>query len=291
MVPYVSQPSLHLGPISIHAFGVIVALSVFLGLEVARRRFRGLGLTPAIGEGLAWWALVGGFLGAHLFSVLFYFPEKVLRNPLVLFKLWEDVSSFGGLLGGLLALGFYLRRRVPSIPAVTRRQLIDAVAYAFAVALLVGRLACTLAHDHPGTITRFPLAISLATAPAQAYITQVYTDAGRAAELPPPDELAHLAFHDLGWYEFLYLGVIVVPVILLLGRRPPDQQRTGTMAVTFLAHYMPVRFAFDFFRVSDVRYVALTPAQWVILLVFLPFAFYLRRSGQTHMVRVSRHFS
>ena len=43
MVPYVTQPSFHLGCITIHAFGVIVA-SAFLDLEVARRRFRRLGL-------------------------------------------------------------------------------------------------------------------------------------------------------------------------------------------------------------------------------------------------------
>jgi phosphatidylglycerol---prolipoprotein diacylglyceryl transferase len=277
VVPYVTQPVLYLGPVTIHAFGVIVALSALLGLEVARRRLLPLGLAPTLGEGLAWWALVGGFLGAHLFSVLFYFPEKVLHNPLILFKLWEDVSSFGGLLGGVLGIGLYLRRHLPSMPAVTRRQVFDAVAYAFAVALFVGRLACTLAHDHPGTVTRFPLAVSLATAPAQAYITHVYTAAGRATELPPPDELARLGFNDLGWYEFLYLGVVVVPVVLLLGRRRPEQQQPGRMAVTFLTLYLPVRFAFDFLRVNDVRYEGLTPAQWVILLVFVPFAFSLLR--------------
>jgi phosphatidylglycerol:prolipoprotein diacylglycerol transferase len=277
MVPYVTQPALHLGPVTIHAFGAIVALAAFLGLEIGRRRFRRLELDPAIGEGLAWWALVGGFLGAHLFAVLFYFPEKVLRNPLVLLKLWEDLSSFGGMLGGLLGIGAYLRRRAPSITRLTRRRLFDAIAYAFSVALLVGRFACTLAHDHPGTLSKSPLAISLATAPAQEYITQVYNAAGRTAELPAPDELARLGFNDLGWYEFLYLGVVVVPVILLLGRRRPQHQRPGTLAVAFLALYLPVRFLLDFLRVSDVRYVGLTPAQWVILLVFVPLAIYLRR--------------
>jgi hypothetical protein len=52
-VPYATQPSLHLGPVTIHAYGVIVALSAFLGLEVARRRFRRLGLDQVLGEGLA----------------------------------------------------------------------------------------------------------------------------------------------------------------------------------------------------------------------------------------------
>lgn len=259
MLPYTEQPSLRLGAITIHAFGVIVLASVLVGFEVARRRMRRLGLDPALGERLAWWTLVGGFLGAHIFSVLFYFPGKVADDPLVLVKLWEDVSSFGGMLGGLLGLWLFLRWRAPIAPSARSRYL-DAVAYTFPVALLIGRLACTVAHDHPGTVTGFPLAVSLATADARVYIGLLYSSAGRAAELPSGDVLATLGFHDLGWYEFLYLGVVVVPVTLWLGRRP---RAPGTFVASFILLYMPVRFAFDFLRLSDTRYAGLTPAQWV----------------------------
>lgn len=265
MIPYLQQPSIDLGPVTIHAFGVIVAASALVGLEVARRRIRHLGLDPALGERLAWWTLVGGFLGAHLFSVLFYFPEKVAHDPLVLLRLWEDISSFGGILGGLLALWLFMRFRTP-LDHATRGRYLDTVAYAFPIALFVGRLACTLAHDHPGTVTRAPLAISLATEPARVYIRGVYAAANRVAELPANPVLARLGFHDLGWYEFLYLGLVIVPVTLWLGRRA---RPTGTFVASFVLLYMPVRFALDFLRVSDVRYAGLTPAQWVALIAVL----------------------
>lgn len=278
MLPYAEQPALRLGPVTIHAFGAVVAASVFLGLEVARRRMQSLGLDARLGERLAWWTLIGGFLGAHLFSVVFYFPEKVGRNPLVLFKLWEDVSSFGGILGGLLGLWLFVRVRAP-VPAGERRRYLDAVAYTFPFGLLVGRLACTVAHDHPGTITRFPLAVSLAKAEAQAYITHVYTVAGRAAELPTGSVFATLGFHDLGWYEFLYLGLVVVPITLWLGRVP---RRPGTFVASFILLYMPVRFALDYLRVSDAHYAGLTPAQWVALVTLLPLATHVLRRGRSH---------
>ena len=269
-IPYLEQPSLQLGPVTIHAFGVIVAGSVLVGLEIARRRFAAMALDPVVGQALAWWTLVGGFVGAHLFSVLLYFPEKVARNPLVLFKFWEDISSFGGILGGLIGMGAYLLRR-RKVPSHTRWEFVDAVAFTFPFALAVGRVACTLAHDHPGTVTSFPLAVSLATEPARAYITHVYASAARLVELPPDPALARLGFHDLGWYELLVLGLAIAPATWWLGR---TRRRPGAFVASFILLYMPVRFALDFLRVADAQYAGLTPAQWSagLMLLALPLA-------------------
>lgn len=267
MIPYVTQPCVQLGPLRICAFGVIVAAAASVGLELGRRRFRRFGLDPAIGEGFAWYTLIGGFLGAHLFSVLVYFPEKVARNPLVLFKVWEDISSFGGMIGALIGMSLFFLRRAPGLDARLRRAYVDVAAYIFAFSLAIGRIACSLAHDHPGTLTHFPLAISLRSASARAYIADVYADAGRFATLPRPERLPSLGFHDLGWYEFLYLSLVVVPVMLLLDRwfarrHGHATPSTGLFLATFVLLYMPVRFALDFLRVNDARYGGLTPGQW-----------------------------
>ena len=267
MIPYLEQPTLTIGPLTIAAFGVIVATSVMVGLAIGRRRFQYLGLDPTFGESFAWWTVVGGFLGAHLFSVVLYYPEKVADNPLVLLKLWEDISSFGGIVGGALAIWLFLRRRGAGLTSAMRWAYVDVAAFVFPISLAIGRLACSIAHDHPGTVTRFPLAISLARPEAQEYIAGVYAAAGRAAELPPVPQLAQLGFHDLGWYEFLYLSLVLVPLILLLDRRERRRgvHRHGAFLMTFIALYMPVRFLLDFLRVSDVRYAGLTPAQWAAL--------------------------
>lgn len=270
MIPYLEQPSWRLGPITIQAFGVIVAASVAVGLKLGARRFRQLGIDVGVGERFAFYVIICGFLGAHLFSVLFYFPREVTEDPLLLLKVWEDISSFGGILGGMVGVWLYFRVRAPSTDPLTRWAYVDVAAYVFPVSLAIGRLACSVAHDHPGTLTTFPLAVSLESETARAFIADVYRAAGRLAELPPAPALARLGFHDLGWYEFLYLGVVVVPVTLALGRK---SRTPGTFLLSFIALYMPVRFALDFLRVSDVRYAGLTPAQWVALLLLasLPF--------------------
>lgn len=266
MIPYFEQPSVRLGPITIHAFGVIVAAAVYAGLAVGARRFDREGLDRALGERLAWWAITGGFLGAHLFSVLFYFPREVAENPLVVLKLWEDISSFGSILGGLLGVWLFFHLRAPAVNGAMRWAYLDVAAFVFPISLMIGRIACSLAHDHPGTIATFPLAVSLRSAEAQDYITGVYRSAGRLAELPPASALAQLGFHDLGWYEFLYLATFVVPVTLWLARR---RRAPGFFLAIFIMLYTPVRFLLDFLRVSDVRYAGLTPAQWVAALMLL----------------------
>lgn len=260
MIPFLTQPSLTLGPVTVHAFGAIVAAAVFVGLTLGQRRFARLGLDPALGEGMAGYVVLAGFVGAHLFSVLFYFPRELAANPLVLFRFWEDISSFGGVLGGLAGVWLFFRRRAPALDRGTRWAYLDVAAYVFPVALLIGRAACSLAHDHPGTLTTSPLAVSLRTPAARAYIADVYAAAGRGGVLPPAPALARLGFHDLGWYELLYLALVVVPVVRWFGRRP---QPAGFFLALFLTLYLPVRFLLDTLRVSDVRYAGLTPAQWV----------------------------
>ena len=269
MIPFFEQPSVRIGPLEVHAFGLIVATSMLFGLELGRRRFRKLALDQNVGERLAWSAIIGGFLGAHLFASLLYFPEEVADNPLVLLKFWEDLSSFGGMLGGLLAIWLYLRRHQGALSRSARWLYADVVAYVFPFALAVGRIACSVAHDHPGTITTFPLAISLDTEAGRGYILAVYEAAGRVGELPAPSALAQLGFHDLGWYEFLYLALVVCPLTWLVGRSP---RRPGTFLALFIVLYMPVRFALDLLRVGDARYASLTPAQWsaLLLLAALP---------------------
>jgi phosphatidylglycerol:prolipoprotein diacylglycerol transferase len=265
MIPYIEQPSLSLGPVTLHAFGVIVATSAITGDFLYRRRLVHLGLDIAIGMSLGWWALVTGFVAAHLFSLIFYFPEQLARNPWALFKIWENVSSFGGMLGGAVGAALFLGLRGDVLTTRERWAYLDAAAFVLPFAWAIGRIACSLAHDHPGTITSFPLAISLESARAQAYIASVYAEAGRALPTGAP-----LGFHDLGWYEFLYLSVFVAPLFLWLDRRTTSShRRPGFWIAMFTFAYAPMRLVLDTLRVVDKRYFGLTPGQYAAAVLLL----------------------
>ena len=270
MLPYFEQPVWHVGPLTIHAFGVTVAAAMWLGLALVQQRFEQTGLDGTIGNRLGTWMIVGGIAGAHLFSVLLYFRDKVAQDPWLLFRVWEDISSFGGMLGAVAGAFLFFALRAPSLDHQAKVAYLDAIAFVFPSALAIGRVGCALAHDHPGTTTTFPLAISLKTEAARAYIQSLYSSAG----LTFPSNA--VGFHALGLYECLFLGLIVVPLFYYWNQR---RRPVGFYLVAFAAIYCPVRFCFEMLRVADVRYLRLTPAQWTAAVVVagLPLAVLGRR--------------
>ena len=275
MIPYFPQPEYHLfGPVTVHAFGAIVALSVIVGWRMAVARSRTKGLDPELFQDLLLYMVLSGCVVAHLYSVLAYFPREAMEDPLLLLKIWENISSFGGFAGGLLGLWLFFRFKARDVDAAARLRYLDVIAYVFPFAWAIGRMACTVAHDHPGTVTTFPLGISLKSPGAQAYIASFYLEAGRLAELPPPAELAKMAFHDLGWYEFLYMSCLMVPAFLLLDRKP---RPPAFFLIAFPLLYVPVRFFLDFLRINDARYFGLTPGQYAGIAVSLAAVFLMVR--------------
>jgi phosphatidylglycerol---prolipoprotein diacylglyceryl transferase len=267
MIPYVQQPVWHLGPLTIHAFGIAVALAMWVGLTLGQRGFERAALDPAVGNRLGGWVIAGGILGAHVFSVLLYFPQKLRDDPWLILRVWEDISSFGGMLGGSIAAFLFFSTRLSASDWSTRLRYLDVVALVFAPALAIGRVGCALAHDHPGEVTDFPLAISLKSEAAHTYLREVYASGG----LTFPANAQSMGFHDLGLYEFLYLALVVVPILAHLNRRP---RASGFYLLVFAALYFPVRFVLDTLRVADSRYLGLTPAQWgaAMIMAALPFA-------------------
>jgi phosphatidylglycerol:prolipoprotein diacylglycerol transferase len=272
MIPYFRQPSLSIGPVTLYAFGSIVAVAVLMGAHRLLRRIRDKGLDETVGEDLLIYLLIPGFAVSHIYSVLAYYPDRLVREPLLLLKFWENISSFGGFLGGALGTAYYFVYRAPRLDAETRWKYVDAVAFVFPFAWTIGRLACTVAHDHPGIVTSFPLAVSLESYEARSYILAFYESAGRLRELPPADVLARMGFHDLGWYEFLYCLLVLVPVFLVLDRKG---RPAGFFLGAFLLLYSPVRFGLDALRLEDARYAGLTPGQYGALAGFLAGLFLL----------------
>jgi phosphatidylglycerol---prolipoprotein diacylglyceryl transferase len=246
VIPYFKQPELHLGPLTIHSFGVLVALAVLVGYRVFRRQLRVRQLDPAVGDRLFSFIVVGGFVGAHLVDRLVYFPAETLRDPWSLLRFWEGLSSFGGFVGAIAGAWLFSRRR----PAgVDPWPFLDSVAYAFPFGWIFGRFGCFVAYDHPGSPTNF-------------FLGQGYRDG--------------VVRHNLGLDEALYT-ILIAAVFWALGRRT---RPTGFYLALLALLYAPFRFALDFLRLVDVRYFGLTPGQWGALGLLVVGAYLLRRSFQ-----------
>jgi phosphatidylglycerol:prolipoprotein diacylglycerol transferase len=265
MVPYFEQPVLPLGPVKLYAFGVLVAVAMLVGIQGTIVRCRKLSLDTDLCADLLFYTLIAAFVSAHLTAVFAYFPREVAKNPWMLLKIWENISSFGGILGALFGIWLFFRRKSPPLPPGTGWRYLDAIAFVFPFAWAIGRLGCTVAHDHPGTVTTFPLGVSLSTPKASAYLTYFYREAGRLGDLPDPARLARMAYHDLGWYEFLFTLFFLCPAFLILDRKP---RPTGFFPLAFVLLYVPVRFFLDFLRISDARYGGLTFGQYAAIAGF-----------------------
>jgi phosphatidylglycerol:prolipoprotein diacylglycerol transferase len=244
-------------PLTLKPFGTLVALGVYAGSACAVRQARRLGMNERVMVSFLTWIVIASFVFGHVFDALSYYPDDVRRDPLMLLRLWEGLSSFGGFAGALIG-GFAWRvwHRTPILAYS------DVVASAFPVSWSFGRLGCSLAHDHPGL-------------KSEAFYAVRYPGGGRL---------------DLGLYELL-ITLPLMAVFLGLARKP---RPWGFYAGAMCSYYAPLRFLLDFLRArpgesagpfavaGDARYFSLTPAQWGCLPLFaLGVGLYLhsRRAG------------
>jgi len=244
-IPYLQIPELVIipkglfggfppGAFSIKPFGTLVAIGVYLGSVLATRQGKRLGLHERVMTSFVTWVLVVGFLGGHMLDVIFYYPGKVLKDPLSLLYIWEGLSSFGGFSGAIIGGFLWKWRYKASILPYA-----DVIASSFPAAWVFGRMGCSVAHDHPGLAS-------------DAWFAVQYPGGGR---------------FDLGLYEML-LTIPLALAFLWLRKKPrPWGFYVGAITIA----YAPVRFALDFLRVNeetgvdaavDPRYAGLTPAQW-----------------------------
>lgn len=242
-LPYFDQPHLPLGPLTIHAFGALVATGVLVGSEVMRRRAMRQDLDPVLATRLVTWVLVSAFIGAHLVDRLIYFPAETWADPWSIVKIWQGISSFGGFLGAIFGAWFFIHRGHLKEKVWSY---LDTVAYAFPIGWLFGRTGCFLAFDHPGKETDFFLA---------------------------QYDRENILRHNLGLDEAIYT-VAIIALFLILGRKP---RFPGFFVTLFPMVYAPFRFFLDFLRARDVRYFDLTPGQWGAIAVLALGIFMFRR--------------
>ena len=234
MIPWFVIPPLRLGPLALQPFGILAAAGILLASRLLIREALRRGLDAQPLEKAASWALFGGIVGGHLVHILFYHPEELREGGVLqLLKVWDGLSSTGGVLGGLIAvLAFFRMRKLRFAPYA------DIFALAVAPGWMVARLGCFSVHDHPGVLTSFPLAVAFPGG----------------------------ARHDLGLYDAIALAVFSVILYSVDRRRALRDRLLPLLALM----YGSSRFLLDFLRATDTdyvdaRYAGLTPAQYASL--------------------------
>ena len=244
MIPYFSLTSFHLGPITIHVWGLMVAIGILAGTWASARLAKTRGQNVNVIWDLAPWLILGGFIGARIAHVFIYEPGFYFAHPMDMLRIWDGGwSSIGGLVGGVAAGVWYLKHKKLDLHAYA-----DTVIFGLPLGFAIGRLGCFFIHDHPGTLTHFVLGVQF-----------------------PNGEVRH----DLGLYESINNAILFVIFVVLLRKRV----RTGLFAIVFLIYYGASRFLLDFLRINDARYFHLTPAQYGALAMVAAGIWFCLRPG------------
>jgi phosphatidylglycerol:prolipoprotein diacylglycerol transferase len=268
--PYIHVPSLDLGPIEIQPFGVLVASGVLLGTWMARKYAERNRMDEETLRFLGIRLLIIGFVACHVFNVLFYDLDRAMgpfkdfeKEPgwVLWFKVWDGISSWGGIVGGVVGFLWYSRRL-----GLDRLVWADLLSWGVIGGWLPGRAACAVVHDHTAGPTDFFLGIAVPNPPPEHTPSLVAQYAGQT-------------IHDLGLYETLILIPIFATIVLaerLRNRKP------GVLIGLLAVLYSAPRFFLDFLRFekTDPRYGGLTFAQWCCIVAFVAgvtFLFWRRR--------------
>ena len=260
MIPYIQVHPLHIGPITLQPFGILVGAGIILGVTLITRRAKTLGLDPDVIQSLMWWMLIGGFVVGHVFDALAYHPDEVARRPWALLNIWEGLSSFGGFLGAVVGAFAWKRQQAKKgKPIASLLPYGDAIQSVFPIAWVFGRAGCAVVHDHPGALAPRDALLAVAYGPGTAEGYGLF-------------DLQHgvVPRYDLGLLEMFFAIVLSIAFVATWNRRLV----VGSYLVAGCLAYAPVRFALDFLRATDLegadpRYGYLTPAQWMCIGLFV----------------------
>jgi phosphatidylglycerol:prolipoprotein diacylglycerol transferase len=244
-----------LGSFELRSYGIIVALSFFLGLWLSTREARRKGLDPRLVQDFAFFALLGGIIGARIYFILFSNPAYFLQNPWEIIAVWHGgIGIIGGLAGGFLTALWYCRRKKLSF-----WRFADTLAPGVALGQTLGVFACLLNGDSYGKPTDLFWAIT-------------YTDPRSFAPL-------NVTLHPIEIYEMVSYFL----TFLLVWRTRENYETDGFAFLTYLAGYGAARFSVEFFRGNPAIFAWGVPAAQVFsvaLILGSVAAFYIiRRAG------------
>jgi phosphatidylglycerol---prolipoprotein diacylglyceryl transferase len=242
---------IYLGPVVIHLYGLMIGLSLWIGLEVAVRAAKRHGLQPEKLYQLAWWAILPGVVGARLYHVVdqwAYYSEHlgeiiaVWRGGLAIYG-----AIMGGLIGvGLLALWQKWLDRNRSLHHYVWKGLLDSVALGLPWGQAIGRWGNYLNQELYGRPTTLSWGI--------------YID--------PEHRLA--GYEDFTRFQplFLYESVLMVGVGLGLRWLERSQKLPwgkGLYFALYLMAYGVIRFSLESLRIISWKYLGLSVAQAISL--------------------------
>lgn len=215
--------------------GLGVAVAVYVSLRLARR-FK-------VKEGEVWdgmvWVLGGGIMGARIYHVLDWWQYYIV-HPGEILAFWHGgMGIYGGIVGGLIGLWWYSRKRGKSL-----LRLADLAVIGLPLGQAIGRWGNFINQELYGKPTNLPWGIYIR--PENRLLSVM--------------EFAK--FHPLFLYESLW-SLVVFFILLRLVKRQKRQR--GEIFFSYLGLYSFGRFWLEWLRIESWLIGGVNVAQMISL--------------------------
>src|SRR6478672_3980387 len=215
MLGYIPSPehgTIGIGPLELHAYGLMLAIGVLVAAKIADYRWRRSGHenSKVIGERIY-----------HLFTGYKWSESGILGA----FEIWKGgLSIWGAVAGGLIAVVFLARRR-----HLDTLALLDAIGPAVVVAQAIGRWGNYFNQELFGRPTRLPWGLE---------IDLIHR---------PLNYERYATFHPTFLYESIWCLLVFGTIVLLEHTRG---LRKGQAFALYVAMYTLGRIYFEWLRVD-----------------------------------------
>jgi prolipoprotein diacylglyceryl transferase len=228
-IPSPSSSVLHVGPLTIHVYGLCYAVAVIAAVAIARRRWEAAGGERELVYDVALWGFPAGIIGGRLYYLVTT-PGNSFDTWWGPFALWHGgLGIWGGIALGTL-VGIWRVRRAGADVA----RFLDAAAPALLVAQAIGRVGNYFNQELFGRPSDLPWAVEIDRSHRPAHYA------------------AQPTFHPTFLYELLW-NLLLAAALVWLGRhrtiRPP-----GLFAL-YVTGYCAFRIVDELLRVDPAAHV------------------------------------
>jgi prolipoprotein diacylglyceryl transferase len=263
-IPSPSRGEIDLGPLELHAYGVMLLLGILAAVWLTGIRWTRRGGDWDLVFRVAMWGVAGGIVGARLYHLATSWSEvpEEWWGP---FAIWRGgLGVWGGIAGGVLAGAVVVRRSGQSV-----FRFMDVAAPGLLLAQAIGRWGNYFNQELYGKPTDLPWALEI------------------APENRPDDYLTEPTFHPTFLYESLW-NVLGVAGLLLVDRR--FRIRPPGLFALYVAWYTAFRTFEELLRIDPSHelfglrlnfYVSIA----LFVLAVLAFIWSQRRPEQAARVR------
>jgi prolipoprotein diacylglyceryl transferase len=270
-IPSPSSGSIHLGPLRLNAYGLMIALGVIVAIRIAGRRAesRGAGTTDDFSS-IAMWAVPAGVIGGRVYHVITDY-ELFRGQWFDAVKIWEGgLGIWGGVALGVLVGAW--RARVRGLNAWA---IVSCAVPAIAVAQAIGRWGNWWNQELFGRPTTLPWGLDISD-----YLT---VKNGYSVDT---------LFHPTFLYESLGCLALAFILIALEKRLQPAP---GRILAWYVMGYCALRFGIEGLRIDPAHSAGgLRLNQWVSIGAFSAAALFigitrLRSHGDREASTVNEH--